>query len=135
MNFTIMPFFQHKVIQGNWNIGIASYQAMNYYYQNGGVDGDELNYEIFLAAGTYTFRFMGMEHDTRGIFDLTIDGIVKGSIDTYNSSFGENYIASITGATVATSGVADVNVKINGKNASSSGYYLSITSFAMWRTA
>ncbi len=134
-HITFFPFNNHSVVGGTWEFNMTTSQLMNYRYLNTPpVDGDELNFKVFLSAGTYTFKLVGVRDTNKGILELTFDGIPKGTIDLYGT-FSWNYQATITGATVSTSGVKDVNLRLNGKNASSSNYSTHLTSLALWRTA
>ncbi len=135
-HITISPYLYDSVVQGTWIIAVNTSQCMNYqFYNSSGGDGDGLTHKVFLTAGTYTFGYLGSRSTNRGILDLTIDGSSAGTIDTYDAGGGYNYEDTITGISVATSGVKDVVIKVNGKNASSSGYVLVVTSSALWRTA
>ncbi len=132
---TVWPWHHDSVIQGTWVYSMNTAQVCNVqYYNTSSTDGDGVRYKMYLAAGTYSFRLVYAKHTSRGIMEVLIDGIPKGTIDQYAAST-LNSIDSLTGLTVATDGIKDVDVVCNGQNVSSTGYVLSLTFMAFWRTA
>lgn len=90
-------------------------------------NGDKIQASVFLEAGTYNFSAIGEKSASRGIIDWALDDVTfKTGDDWYNGSSVNNFIS--TGSVViANSGRHILSLTINGKNASSSNYYFSIT--------
>jgi hypothetical protein len=82
---------------------------------------------MYLEAGTYNFLWHGYEYTAAGIFDLWVDGVVVATgFDTYGSG---NYDSEFTmsSITVVGSGYHLIELVLNDKNGSSSGYNLATT--------
>lgn len=100
-----------------------------------GTQNDEINFDISLAAGTWTFELIYLKGTSRGICSVQIDGVEQGTIDMYNSSTTYNNRAQITGISIATSGKVTLKLKMTSKNASSSSYGGTINHLQLKRTA
>lgn len=134
-HISISPLSYDSIGQGTWAIGISSNQVLNYIFSNtSGVDGDNLSYKVYLAAGTYTLQLYTASHTDRGIADFDIDGVEVASFDLY-VGVGWNTVKTQTSIAVATSGLKTLRVRADGKNESSSSYVIPLTSIALWRTA
>lgn len=98
-------------------------------------NGDTYTYQVPpLAAGTYSVYFCGQKRAGAGKVDWTLDGtsIVTGQ-DWYASS-EESAVFQVDSISI-TSGAHELTGKINGKNASSTDYALSIYSIVFVKTA
>lgn len=107
-----------------------------------GAQNDSVTYDIYLAAGTYTFDLFHFRFTDRGIFRITIDGAsltsLGGSadtIDSYVAAGGVSRRDSITGIVVPSSGLKAVVMTMATKNASSSSYVGSWSGFNFTKTA
>jgi hypothetical protein len=114
-------------------------RLLSYLYQNtSNADGDYLEFETYLAAGTYTFVVtysQGQAVSSGGKLDVTLDGSnVATGIDCYGTS--EDLQSVTTGVVVATSGFGKlIRIKVNGRNVSSSAYYSYWSSLKIVQTA
>jgi len=85
--------------------------------------GDWLSWKFFLAAGSYTLYVIGITGSPYGQVQVLIDSVIQsGVLDWYANPGSVNVILSL-GITVSTSGVHQLDLKVSGKNASSSNYY------------
>lgn len=138
-HIAIMPHAYHSISQGTWTLAINTSQFFNGALNNvsGDADGDRLNYKVYLAAGTYTFNLLTIKGNNRGIVDISLDGFStsEGTIDLYAGSNAYNNIQRIFGIVVSSSGLYDLSLKANGKNGSSSGYVIPISSITLFRIA
>lgn len=98
-------------------------------------DADNVNYKVLLAEGTYTMKIIYTKQNDGGIVDFDIDAVEKTSIDMYNSSQSLNQIDTTTGITIADGGIKTLNVRLDGKNGSSSAYAARIHEIWFYRTA
>jgi hypothetical protein len=100
-------------------------------YQLSADNGDSFSNSFFLKAGTYTFSFLGNTGAISGKINWYIDDMVTPVIvgqDWYNGSVVYNVIQTAT-VTVVGDGYHKLKGKVNGKNVSSAGYYISLISY------
>lgn len=100
------------------------------YYQTSPANGDLWEYSCTIAAGTYNLKILGAHDVDQGKLDVnigpTVAGLVnQGTIDRYGSSTAN--VIDTQSITVLADGFLIVQLKINGKNASSSNYYFDHT--------
>lgn len=105
-----------QMLNGSWRQNTSAYQ-------------DEFEFEVSLAGGTYDMELFGLKSAGAGIVDITIDGDYIFQTDFYRSSSLVNY-SLVESVVIVGDGVHTINCKINGKNASSSGYSLNLTYIA-----
>ncbi|KKN72608.1 hypothetical protein LCGC14_0408500 [marine sediment metagenome] len=135
-HLTLLPWNYNSIGQGTWVISIDSVFALNTRFWNPTqADGDNVTYKVYLAAGTYTLRILGRTQNVYGIGDIYIDAAEVASFDWYSGSTIEAVVFSQTSISVATSGFKDIKIIVDGKNGSSSSYYINLHSIAFWRTA
>jgi len=93
-------------------------------YQNTPADGDRIQM-FFMCDGTETKFELGTEkHTTRGIFDLYVNGILDSSgYDDYAAGSTDSF-RDITLTEPIVKGSNMVELRINGKNASSTNYLI-----------
>lgn len=133
---TILPFAYHSVIQGTWAFTNSSTtRVMGYLANTSLAQNDELNFKAALSAGTYTFVLFTAKNSNHGICHVYVAGTDEGQVDLYNGSLVENQISKVTGVTVASGGIKDINLKMETKNGSSTGYYLQLYALAIYKTA
>jgi len=125
------------IIQGTWVrfSSNASQTSGFFMYNSSNTDLDQVDYKISLEKGTYTFDLITMMNTNCPILDVLIDGVSAGTKDLYSASVVYNSLQTITGIVVTTSGLKTLSLKVNGKNASSTGYYLNLSYFTLFRTA
>jgi hypothetical protein len=132
----ILPWNFSAIIQGTWALVITASQALGFYIGNTAGQNDELNYKVYLAAGTYTLDLFGVLNSNNGIATITIDGVSQGTIDLYGT-LTYNTKGSLANIVVSTAGLKTLGIKIATHNASSSSpyYYFLFTQIALYRTA
>lgn len=136
MPVLVFPWFYDSITSGEFvHAPDANYYCNAKFYNSSNNDGDQVDYEIYLGAGTYTFKLLHAKNTNFGIIKLLVDDVEKGSIDSYAASAELNVISTITGVEIASSGVKTVSLKIDGKNGSSTGYYLNISAIYIYKTA
>lgn len=104
--------------------------AVNQRQDTPAADGDTFTQSFTLTAGTYTFVVVGYTDANRGKIDWYIDDvlIVSGQ-DWYSATGTYNVVKTHTGITVSGSGRHVLKGVVNGKNASSSGYFYTLTKY------
>ena len=97
-------------------------------YQDPNANGDWIETTFYLSAGTYTFGVLGVAEDDAGILDWSVDGvpIITGQ-DWYNAAPTGNTRKQTSGIVISTSGIHTLRATVNGKNASSVGFYIVLT--------
>lgn len=125
---------------GSFSIGaltVSTGQPYNFYCTSvtTPADGDELSFTTLLRAGTYTISEIGVKNTTRAKLDWYMDGstFTTGQ-DWYAASATQNTVFTQTGVTVTGSGEHTVKCKVNGRNASASGWLMSLTCITLLRT-
>jgi hypothetical protein len=131
----IFPWAYVSIGQGTWAFQHnASMAYQSQWFNTSNADGDNISYAVSLAKGTYTLKILGYRATNRGICDVDIDEDEVAEIDTYGAA-DENHIWSQTGITISSSGLKTLKLRIDGKNASSTDYYISISMMVLYRTA
>ncbi len=136
-HITLMPYSHDSILQGTWGISVTLSQTHYIYrYRNSTHDDlDGLRFKVYLDAGTYSWKIIHTAFTDRGILELLIDGISKATIDLYNSVVDYDVIKNVSGIFVSSAGLRNVDIRINGKNASSSNHYAFVTTMVLYRTA
>lgn len=96
---------------------------------------NEINWDVVLAAGTWTVELMYVKGTDAGIFNVQFDGVTVGTIDSYNASFTYNNRSSVTGITVGSTGKKRLKLLMATKNASSSAFAGRVQHIQLRRTA
>lgn len=135
-----------------WNIGIdvfmtaVSYVGWNTlfvdtgcvyngYMGSSGAQNDEINFDVALASGTWTFELIHVQSSNVGIYTVSLDGTSIGTIDGYSAGTTKNVRTQISGVVVATTGKRRLKLKMATKNASSGNYSGFIQHIQFKRTA
>jgi hypothetical protein len=121
--------------QGEWTSGETLSQALATRWYNNGVNLDNISYNVYLAAGTYTLRLLCHTDIDHGILDIDLDGVEIASFDGYSAATTWNVLQTQTGIVVATAGIKTLKLRVDGKNASSTSYIVEFTTITLWRTA
>jgi hypothetical protein len=128
--------FELAVSQTNWDtISIDTGVLLNASKQSTNAVDNEIGFDVVLAAGTWTFELLHTMNSGNGIYSIQFDGVQKGVIDGYASTWTTNVLSSVTAISVPTSGVVRIKLKMSTKNASSSGYAGIIQHIQLRRTA
>jgi len=133
-HITIFPWFYSAIIQGTWVFSVDSNQIFYYYYYNSSnAQNDQLDFKVYLAAGTYTFKLLHVKDATFAIATLLINGVSKGTIDFVAGGWTYNQISSITNISITTSGIKTVSIKA--ATHTGSGWRLPMSAMTFFRTA
>lgn len=128
---------ENKILTGNAQTSEfnASQQYATMSYRASPADGDSFSQNIFLATGTYTLGVLGVTNSLYGKVDwyLGATKIADGQ-DWYSADQVYNITKTQASINVATAGIYELKAVVNGKNGSSSNYYLVLTKFWMTRT-
>jgi hypothetical protein len=121
---------------GTWALAQAGTYIGGGAYTNqaSAAQNDAITFELPLAAGTWDLRVIYRAITNGAIITAALDGTTVGTIDTYAVA-APNQTGTVTGISVATSGVKTLSLTAATKHASSSGYRLDIHAVAMRRTA
>ena len=105
----IWPQVAGTVVQGTWdnNSLDSNVRWFNTYWGNFATkaQNDEMTWQVYLMAGTWRLDVYGLTATYNGIADWRIDGSSIGTQDWYSGSTVYNLTKSITGITVASSGI------------------------------
>ena len=141
-SFTQFKFFQadgtqlNADFQGNYLTAFASGSGM-YPTTTQANNGDYYTCKFLIAAGQYVLNANYSKNTVRGKCDLYIDGVKVNSttLDLYASAAAQaNW--QITGIQIAQSGMHEIKIVVNGKNASSTDYQAAfgLISLSPWVT-
>jgi hypothetical protein len=133
---TVHPFGT-PISHVNWGTisAIDNRFLHNYTMESSGAQNDEINFDLIIAAGTWTFELIHQKSSARGICTLSLDGTSIGTIDMYNGTSVLSTRSSVTGVSVATTGKKRLRLKMATKNASASSYYGDVQLLVCTRTA
>jgi hypothetical protein len=104
------------------------------YPTTGSAAGDWSEYTWDGSAGTWSVKLAFAKGGASGTVTASIDGVNIGSPMDLYSSVADVLSATITGVTVATSGLHTLRFTAASKNASSSGYFVSMGAATLTRT-
>lgn len=131
-----LPWDYSAIIQGTWVFPYTTGHWFNIFaYNSSNVDGDEINFKAYLAAGTYSIQLAYAKDTAYAISNILIDDTLALTTDHYNAGALNNQLNSATGIIVATSGLKTIKLKVNGRNPSCTNWYVPFCSFSIWRTA
>ncbi len=134
-HISILAWNKDSIPAGGWiPITHSGPMLYAYSYNTGAADLDKVRFKAYLAAGTYTFKMTYGKANNRGITEVLIDDVSIGTWDGYNSTQTWNHIATVTDLNVTESSIKNIDLAINGQNASSSGYFQLITLIEFYRT-
>ena len=130
-------YLADAVGQGTWavNTDINQYPLAFLFTNNASVtDADNFTINVYLPTGTYTLKIVGFHNTNGAIIDVDIDDTEVHSFDEYNASSGAE-LTSVTGVEIGSSGIHTIKFRVDGKNASSSGYKGYLTAIRFSKTA
>lgn len=93
---------------------------------------DWIEYEVWLAAGTYSMTMIATTDADHGILTIAVNGSTVGTQDHYSASTSTTAKVTTTGMTVSTTGKHTIRLTTATKNASSTGYKSSL-GYMHWR--
>lgn len=125
-----------SITQGTWVLNISTLQVLNFwYYNSSNAQNDQMDFKAYLAAGTYSFILMGLTNNNVAIVTLLFDGVSQGVMDFYSAAIAYNTQKAINLIVVTAAGLKTISVKGATRNASSTGWYMNLTSISLFRTA
>ena len=99
-------------------------------------DGAYREWDLGLAAGTYTIDTLHRTQPGNGLMQFSLDGVDVGSaIDGYSAGATNNVAGSSGSFTVAAAGKKTLRLRVNGKSGSATNYGAQIASLMIRRTA
>jgi len=135
-HITIEPQNYSVVGQGTWATTVETGRLSNNSLENTSTNnGDNLSYAVYLAAGTYTLRLIGITSNNRGITDIYVDAAEVGSDDWYSAGEVKNLVKDTTNIVIATAGLKALKFILDGRNGSAIDYIFTISMISLWRTA
>ncbi len=121
--------------QGTWVRAVnSSFLYGGQFYNTTSADGDEFSVNFRCPVGTYTIRFSAIKDSDRGIVDTYVDASEEDSIDLYAAAADYLNVVEITGVSI-TAGSHTLKFVVDGKNGSSSDYFLNVNGISLQRTA
>jgi hypothetical protein len=119
--------------QGTWVVTQGGTQVAHTIYNSSGAQNDEITYNMYLAAGTYTCRVLGIQNTDAPRYKVsgyngadTFDFLFYGAL-TYNK------VLSQTGLVIATSGLKTISIKA--VTSDHGGYVMYLSTICFFRTA
>ena len=117
-----------------WSISVLQLFA-GWFTNNSGANNDNCTMKVFLTPGTYTLCVLYVKAADRGILKVYLGSQVLTTIDGYAAAISYNNIDETTSITISSSGVQNLKFEVDGKNASSSNYYVTFTAISLKRTS
>lgn len=135
-HITILPLSYSEIIQGSlsWTHDATEYPG-TYVYNLSNAQNDQVDYKVYLEAGTYTFFLFSRTNTVQAILTLLIDGVSKGTIDQYSASLTPSHRQTIENIVVATKGLKTISLKAATRNANATEWYIVLGYFVFFRTA
>jgi len=98
-------------------------------------DADNISFEVWLDAGTYSFAVNYSTDNNTGIVDIDIDGTeIVTALDTYSAAVVYDVRNVTTSIAIADSGLKTVRFTLDGKNGASSDHRFRFHFFRFWKT-
>lgn len=116
------------IVQGTWGATIDATKYDSYYFSNqaAAAINDEVNWQIFLGVGTYTFEYKVTEGTNVPILTWEIDGVSIGTKDGYNAGGVANTTHTITGIAITSGGNKTLSLSCPTKNGSASNWIMEL---------
>lgn len=112
---------------------LSTQAAVGVGYNFPGAEDDYVEYSVALSAGTYKMECTAITFTAYAIADVQLDGVSIGTLDWYGA-YTLNVEQSITGITVATTGVYTLKLLASSRHASSTGWNIPTATIAFSRT-
>ena len=133
-HFTLLPFFYDSK-DGTWEFLANANCWSGFVYRNSSdANGDYLKFKCFLAKGRYTLKLLATKANSSGIISIDIDGKRAAYFDLYNDTALYNQIFTNADNEIEKPGIKAVIIRVDGKNADSSGYAAYLQALAFYRT-
>lgn len=137
-NIPIDAWGYASIIQGTFDrISGPQFYQEKYLGNQDALDGDQVDYRVFMAAGTYMATVIHAKTYLMGIMKMLVDDVEEASIDCYVDSDNTEFIAYTTvyDIVIPTTGIKTISFKADGKNPASGGYYIILSALFFDRTA
>lgn len=136
-SFIVLNAMGYTILAGNWQTSKNNSTWNNGFVAVNGThaDGDKIRYARYMEAGTWRMNVIAFRSGTRGILKVDVDGTNVGSKDLYKASAEYNTLWEVTGITVATSGLINIDVYVDGKHASATNHYINWAQMIFRRTS
>lgn len=133
-HITILPWNCESMPWGSWGFTVPAITWGNHIFSPG-VDGAQIEYKLFLAAGIYTLQILGLSSVDGAIMKVEILELGMGiaTFDFYAAVpsptlFKQGSIA------ITIKGLYTLNLLLDGKNPGSGGHNVDINTISFWRT-
>lgn len=135
-HITILPLSYEAIGAGTWVVTepVAG-ELVGSLHNDPKNDLDNLSYEVYLAAGTYTILLVAQKDTLSGIVDIDIEGVEVASFDTYAAVLEKSVLFEDAGNVIATAGIKTITLRLDGKNGASGSFELQFNYLVLWRTA
>jgi len=127
-----IPFFSNvtSIVQGTWPITLANVRLFYHYLNNStAATNDALSMSVALSPGTYDIRGGIYTSTNLGILKGYLDGNLIFTKDMYSGSGVEQTWTLASDIVVSQPMISTFMIKIDGKNALSSGYSSQLSGF------
>ena len=105
-------------------------------YNSSNAQNDELDYDVVLAAGTWTIETMHITASDNAIITVNLGSTTVGTYDAYSSGMAGNVCSAITGIAVATTAKYRLRLIAATRNGSNTtGWSLNLQHLQLRRTA
>jgi len=123
----IIPFWSNSptVIQGTYAFLINNLYIHWLRVVNGNANNDEIHMKIALTSGIYDIRAQDYASTNYGILKGYLDDELIFTRDQYSSPSTNSIVTYATDITIIKPKIYTLKLKVDGKNASSTGYYMS----------
>ena len=134
-HISILPA-SYSAVLGTWGFNIdATYYLSGSFINLSGLNGDYMDFKIYLAKGTYTLVLLVPTATNSAIIDFDIDAVEVASFDTYSATVTLNVIFKKISISISTDGLKTLRMRVDGANASSTGLYARPQYIGLYRTA
>lgn len=135
-HITILPYSYVNIGQGAWFLVLNPVYYLYSVFSNApGVNGDNISYQVYLAKGTYTLLLVATKGTSQCIIDFDRNATEIASFDLYRAPVNYNERNIQAGIVVATAGLYTLKMRVDGKNALSTGFNFEPGYIVLWRTA
>ena len=138
-HISMFPFNYATIVQGSWAFSSISGSWGAHIFDNNSTPAinDALDFQVYLAAGTYSLSVLYRKTSAAGIIEFysTTDSNSIGTIDAYAATATNNNLSTLTSYTVSTSGLKTIRMRSTTKNASSTNYVMVVNCFTFFKTA
>ena len=124
------------VVAGTWVDNIDNGHITNrHLFNTSQANNDEITFDISLGRGTYDVHLLYKTNSSHGKVDVSLDSqVIINQLDTYSAAQVLN-VTHEESNVVLKGGDYKLSLKLNGKNAASSSYFLSVNYISFRRVA